>query len=63
MATKHFRSCMAWQAATDIWAIGREIDFQVVTILRREVLLSITNMVIKYLVWIPWIFTPNLESN
>ena len=49
MATKHFRSCMAWQAATDIWAIGREIDFQVVTILRREVLLSITNMVIKYL--------------
>ena len=44
----NFSECMAWQAATDTWAIGnREIrpDFQAVTILHREALLSITNMV------------------
>ena len=40
----HRSECMAWQAATDTWAIGRE-DFQVVTILHREAHF-ITNMVI-----------------
>ena len=36
--------CMAWQAATDTWAIGRG-DFQVVTISHRAAH-SITSMVI-----------------
>ena len=38
--------CMAWQAVTDTWAIGRG-DFQVVTILHRAAH-SITSMVIYF---------------
>ena len=38
--------CMAWQAATATWAIGRG-DFQVVTILHRAAH-SITSMVIYF---------------